>query len=143
VSFASDTREAPFHIAPPLQGSPEDPTIAGALVAVYNSVALGGELVPVALPPSGWRAVGPNSYKYKGASTAAITRAVFRPDRITFKGGKEQWAYTLNEPQQGSVAVVFAVGSTFYCSNAPGKIDQIDKFVAVPKSPAPPFCLSP
>jgi DNA-binding beta-propeller fold protein YncE len=144
VSFSSDTRDAPFnHIVPPLQGSAGDPTVNGALVAVYNSAAFGGELVPVALPASGWRAVGSNSYKYKGASTAPITKALLRPDRISFKGGKEQWGYTLNEPQQGSVAVAFIVGNTLYCSNATGKVDVVDRFVAVPKSPAPPFCLSP
>jgi YVTN family beta-propeller protein len=145
VSFASDTRgpEFFFHITPPFQGSPDDPRQAGATVVVYNSVSIGGEIVIVGLPASGWTASGPNSYKFKGASTAAITRAQFRPDRITFKGGKAAWNYTLNEAQQGSVAAAFIVGNTFYCSDAPGKTDRVDKFVAQPKSPAPPFCISP
>ncbi len=145
VSFASDTRgpEFLFHITPPFQGSPDDPRTAGAAVAVYNSVSLGGELVIVGLPASGWRATGPNAYKYKGASTDPIKQAVFRPDRITFKGGKAQWSYTLDEPQQGRVAAAFVVGNTFYCSDAPGKTDRVDKFIAQPKSPAPAFCVSP
>jgi hypothetical protein len=143
VSFSSDTRDLPFRIIPPFQGSSDDPTSVGATVVVYNSVSPGGELVVVALPAAGWRATGPNSYKYKGASTAAITRALFRTDRLSFKGGKEQWPYTLNETQQGRVAVAFFIGNTFYCSDAPGKVDRVDRFIAVPKTPAPPFCVAP
>jgi YVTN family beta-propeller protein len=145
VSFASDTKGPAFvfHITPPFQGSPDDPRQVGATAVVYNSVSIGGEIVIVGLPASGWTATGPNSYKFKGASTAPITRALFRPDRITFKGGKAQWNYTLDEPQQGSVAAAFIVGNTFYCSDVPGKTDRVDKFIAQPKSPAPPFCVSP
>jgi DNA-binding beta-propeller fold protein YncE len=155
VTFKSDTRGSahPYHIVPPLQGSPDDPRTVGVIVAVYNSVGPGGELVPVGLPPSGWRATGLNTYKYKGASTAGITAAILKPDQIAFKGGKAGWNYTLNEPAQGRVATVIIVGSTIYCSDAPAKAtgnppstasnDRIDKFVAQPNTAAPFFCLNP
>ncbi len=146
VTFKSDTKTASSqHIAPPFQGDPSDPRLVGATVVVYNSVALGGELVVVGLSPSGWTATGPNSYTYKGPPGAAITRAIFKPNLITFKGGKASWAYTLNEFAQGRVAAAFIVGNTFYCSDAPGKpgSDKVDKFTAQSKTPAPPFCVSP
>jgi hypothetical protein len=57
----------------------------------------------------------------QGASTDAIRSALFRPDRISFKGGKEQWGYTLDEPQQTRVAAAFVVGNTYYCADAPGR----------------------
>jgi hypothetical protein len=138
---------------PPFPGDPNDPRLVGAAVAVYNSVALGGELVIVGLPKTGWTLSGANTYKYKGASTAAITRATLKQDQISFKGGKAAWGYTLNEASQGRVAAVFVVGNTYYCSDAPAKAtgnppstagnDKVDKFVAQPNSPAPFFCLSP
>ena len=155
VSFKSSTKGegSLFHIDPPFQGSPNDPTIAGAIIAVYNSSFIGGELVPVGLPKEGWTAVGPNSYKYKGLPTDAITRAVFKPDLITFKGGKDQWNYTLNEPSQGRVAAILFIGNLFWCADAPAKTsgnppstaknDRVDKFVAQPKTPAPFFCPAP
>jgi hypothetical protein len=154
VSFKSDTKapEHLFKIVPPFQGTPQDPTIAGAVVAVYNSVAFGGELVLVGLPKAGWTATGPNAYKYKGASTDPITRAVLKPNQISFKGGKAAWAYTLDEPQQGRVAAALFIGNIFWCADAPAKTsgssgtannDRIDKFVAQPNTPAPPFCVGP
>ena len=120
---------------------------------MYNSVALGGELVIVGLPAAGWRATGPNTYRFKGGPNDAIRAATFKPDQITFKGGKALWPYTLNEPSQGRVAVAFITGNTFYCSDAPAKAtgnppstattDRVDKFVAQPDTPAPPFCVNP
>jgi hypothetical protein len=149
VGFKSDTRDPAvvFHIAPPLQGSANDPRTIGATIAMYNSVGPGGELVIVGLPPVGWTATGPNSYTYKGDKTAAITGATFKTDLIAFKGGKAQWIYTLNEPSQGRVATAFIVGNTFYCADAPAKTgaknDRVDKFVAEPNTPAPFFCVGP
>jgi hypothetical protein len=155
VSFKSSTKGVSFssHIAPPLNGTSTDPTIAGATIAVYNSMTIGGELVIVGLPAVNWVATGPNSYKYTGASTDPITRVTFKPDQIAFKGGKATWAYSLNEPAQGRVAAALFIGNVFWCADAPAKAsgnppstasnDHVDKFVAQPKSPAPPFCPSP
>jgi YVTN family beta-propeller protein len=152
ASFKSVTKGTEFfyHIDPPLLGQQGDPTQSGATIVVYNSVAFGGELRIFGLPASGWTAKAPNTYKYKGASTDAVTRVTFKPDQIAFKGGKQQWTYTLDEPSQGRVAVAFIVANTFYCSDAPAKAsndptanDRIDKFVAQPNTPAPPFCVNP
>jgi hypothetical protein len=150
VSFKSVTKGTTFvfHITPPLLGASDDPRLVGAGVAVYNSTAPGGELVIVGLPAAGWTARAPNTYKYKGASTDPITRATFKQDQIAFKGGKAGWAYSLDEFSQGRVAAAFFVGNTYYCSDAPGKSpassnDRVDKFVAEPNTPAPPFCVGP
>jgi hypothetical protein len=155
VSFKSSTKGVAFtnHITPPFNGAPNDPTVIGATIAVYNSMALGGELVVVGLPAAKWEATGPNSYKYKGASTEAITRVTLKPDLLQFKGGKAAWGYTLNEPLQGRVAAAMFVGNLFWCSDAPAKAsgnppstannDRVDKFVAQPKTPPPFFCPSP
>jgi len=155
VSFKSDTKapEHLFKIEPPFQGSPQNPRSVGATGVVYDSVAIGGELVIVGLPAAGWTATGPNAYKYKGASTDPITRAVLKPNQISFKGGKDAWAYTLDEPSQGRVAAAMFIGNTFWCADAPAKAsgnppstaknDRVDKFVAAPNTPAPPFCVSP
>jgi hypothetical protein len=77
----------------------------------------------------------------------------FKPDQLAFKGGKAGWSYTLNEASQGRVAVVLLVGNTVYCADAPAKSsgnppstasnDHVDKFVAQPRIPAPPFCVAP
>jgi DNA-binding beta-propeller fold protein YncE len=155
VSFKSSTKGITFtnHITPPFTGAPQDPTVVGATIAVYNSIAFGGELVVVGLPAANWEAAGPNSYKYKGAPTAAITRVTFKPDLLQFKGGKAAWGYTLNEPLQGRVAVAMFIGNLFWCADAPAKAsgnppstannDRVDKFVAQPKTPAPFFCPGP
>jgi hypothetical protein len=49
--------------------------------------------------------------------------------------------------------VVLLVGNTVYCADAPAKSsgnppstasnDHVDKFVAQPQTPAPPFCVAP
>jgi YVTN family beta-propeller protein len=156
VSFKSDTKGLMFpnHINPPFPGASNDPTDVGVTIAIYNSVAPGsGEIRTFNLSAAGWTFKAPNTYQYKGAPTAAIPRATFKPDQISFKGGKSAFTYSLNEPQQGSIAVAFIVGHQFYCSNAPAKAsgnppstvnnDKVDKFVAQPNTPAPPFCESP
>jgi YVTN family beta-propeller protein len=152
VNFKSDTKRITSgqHIMAPTPNGPTDPRIVGAAVAVYNSVAPGGELVIVGLPAAGWTLAGTSTYKYKGASTAAITRATIKNDQIAFKGGKATWGYTLDEASQGRVAAAFVVGNTYYCSDAPAKTsgnpgsnDKQDKFVAQPNTPAPFFCVAP
>ena len=50
------------------------------------------------------------SYRFTGPSDGPIKRVVVGGDRITVKGGKALFAYTLDEPAQGSVAVQLALG---------------------------------
>jgi hypothetical protein len=141
----------------PVRGSAGDPTAGGATLQVYNSNG-SGELVTVALPASGWSAVDtdqtPRGYRYKSASTtAAITRVTLRANLIKIRGGKSDWAYTLNEPSQGRVALRLTMGNQFrWCTDAPAKMsgnpsstasnDKVDKFVGARRTPAPASCPS-
>ena len=121
---------------------------------MYNSVAPGGELVLVGLPASGWTRDRIERVSRTRAARPRRSRGcILKPDQISFTGGKAAWSYTLNEPSQGRVAAVLLVGSTVYCSDAPAKAsgnppstatnDRVDKFVAQPNTPAPPFCVGP
>jgi hypothetical protein len=140
-------------IDPPSNGTADDPTLVGGAVVAYNSGGLGHDLVIVGLPAAGWIAKGPNTYEFKAASTAAITKVVIRPDQISVKGGRAQWGYTLDEPAQGRVAVALILGHHYWCSDTPAKAsgnppstaknDRVDKFVGQSNSPAPGFCASP
>ena len=139
----------------PVRGSAGDPTAAGATLQVYNSTG-SGELVTVALPASGWSAMDiaptPRGYRYKSASTtAAITRVTLRGNLIKIRGGKSSWAYTLNEPSQGRIALRLTMGNQFrWCTDAPAKMsgnppstasnDKVDKFVGARRTPAPATC---
>jgi len=76
---------------------------------------------------------------------------VVETDRITVKGGKSAFSYSLNGSPQGSVGVRLLLGSTNgWCADAPAKTsgnppsttrnDTVDKFVGEPKSPPPSLC---
>ena len=73
-------------------------------------------------------------------------RVQVRTNLITVKGGKAAWNYTLNEPQQGTVAVRLTLGTAQgWCAAAPAKLpastnDKIDRFVGAPKAGAPVSC---
>jgi hypothetical protein len=146
----------------PVRGSAGDPTPGGvtgggATLQVYNSNG-SGELVTVTLPASGWSVMGdtqtPRGYRYKSASsTDAVTRVTLRGNLIRIRGGKSNWAYTLNEASQGRVALRLTMGSQFrWCADSPAKTsgnppstasnDKIDKFVGARRTPAPPSCPS-
>ena len=85
-------------------------------------------------------------YRYKGAdSSAAITRVTVKGDLIKVRGGKSNWAYTLNEPSQGKVAVRLRLGtSATWCADVLGKPgsnnDVVDRFTGQPKMPPPVAC---
>ena len=133
----------------PARSSAGDPTIGGGTLVVYNTNG-SGESVTVTLPSSGWSAYDsastPKGYRYKGAdSSAAITRVTVKGDLIKVRGGKANWAYTLNEPSQGKVAVRLRLGSSAtWCADVPAKPgasnDAVDKFTGLPKAPAPLAC---
>ena len=140
----------------PVRGSAGDPTAAGATLQVYNANG-SGELVTVALPASGWTAMDtaptPRGYKYKGVATDAITRATLRGNLIRIRGGKSNWAYTLNEASQGRIALRLTMGSAFrWCTETPAKSsgnppstasnDKVDKFVGARRTPPPASCAS-
>jgi hypothetical protein len=143
----------------PARGSAGDPTLGGApggaTLQVYNSNG-SGELVTVTLPASGWSAMDdaptPRGYKYKsGSTTDAITRVTLRGNLIKIRGGRSNWAYTLNEASQGRMALRLTMGNQFrWCADAPAKTsgnppstasnDKVDKFVGARRTPAPASC---
>jgi CheY-like chemotaxis protein len=85
--------------------------------------------------------------------SAGVAIAAGSRPREPSEGSEAAWNYTLNEPSQGRVAALLFVGGTLYCADAPAKAtgeppstasnDRVDKFVAQPNTPAPPFCIAP
>jgi hypothetical protein len=120
-----------------------DPTVSGATVTVYNSNG-GNDVVTVSLDAQFWKASA-SGYSFRN-TTGAITRVTVKPDYLSVKGGKSLWAYTLNEPAQGRVAVRLRLGSgPTWCADGPAKApidkyDKVGKFKAEGNSPAPGAC---
>jgi DNA-binding beta-propeller fold protein YncE len=154
VSFKSSTKRAAAHIVPPAAGSIADPTVNGAELIVYNSAGVTTEVVSVNLPASGWTRLGGatvKGWRYKSKdAVGGITSVVVKADTITVKGGKAEWAYTLDEPQQERVAVRLRLGNgDGWCADAPARVmgnsgtarsDRPGLFKAQPKTPAPMSC---
>jgi DNA-binding beta-propeller fold protein YncE len=154
-SFKSSTKNDPSanHIKPPAPGTTGDPTQNGGELIIYNAAGLTSESVSVPLQ-SGWSAIGtgPNlKWRFKPTdSSSAVSSVVVETDKITVKGGKSGFGYTLNPPPQGSVGVRLLLGSGGWCAAAPAKTsgnppsttrnDTVDKFVGEPKSPPPATC---
>jgi YVTN family beta-propeller protein len=156
VSFKSTTKLDPManRITPPAPGSAADPTLHGATVVVYNGTGLTDDAATVTLPASGWTLLGtptnPKGYRFK-QSGGTISTVVLKADSLTVKGGKAGFDYSLDEMQQGRVAVRLNLANlTGWCADAPAKAtgnpsstasnDRIDKFVAQKKTPAPGAC---
>jgi hypothetical protein len=154
LSFKSKTKGDPAQnrVIVPAPGGGGDPTVGGATLVVYNAAG-SGERVTVTLPAAGWRLIGsgaaPRGYRFSGlGSTDPISRVIVKADQIKVRGGKENWAYTLNEDSQGRIAVRLQLGSGApWCADAPARSsgspnanDQVDRFTAQPKTPAPVVC---
>jgi hypothetical protein len=154
VAFTSSTQDDPAgnRIVPPPFGGPGDPSIHGAVLVVYNSSG-SGEKVVVSLPASFWEAStsagGGPRYRFRGVD--AIKKVDVKDNRITIRGGKSRWNYTLDEPSQGSIAVRLLLGTTpGWCANAPAKAsgvppstarnDRVDKFTGQKNTPPPGAC---
>jgi YVTN family beta-propeller protein len=144
---AVTTSAAPANqIVPPAENGPSDPRFAGAYLAVYNSNGLSDHVV-VSLAAGNWSLAGPGRYRYTGSDFTAIKRVDVKPNGISIKGGKSPWTYTLDEYEQGSVAVVLGMGSLTWCADAPAKPssavpspnDRVDKFIGQQSAP-PPSC---
>ncbi len=156
VRFKSSTKKdaAPNRVVAPAPRSAGDPTTMGGVVVVQNASGT-GEAARVDLPPAGWKLLGsptrPKGYLFKnGTPGAAISKVVVKDDSLVVRGGGAAWSYTLDEPQQGRVAVRLQLGGMFWCAEAPGKAsgrppttarnDKPGKFVAAAKTPAPVAC---
>jgi hypothetical protein len=157
ISFTSRTNLDPpaNRIVPPAPGSDGDPTLHGARLRVYNANG-SGEQISVDLNPADWMPLGTSGYSYKGpdSENGPVKSARIITDRITLKGGKSLWPYTLNEPSQGRIAVRLTLGTGIdWCAEAPAKAsgnppstarnDKVDKFLAAKKTPAPASCPQP
>jgi YVTN family beta-propeller protein len=115
LTFVAKTRNAPLpqRVVAPLPGSSGDPTVGGATLQVYNAAGLSGDLATVNLPAGGWRALGsvssPRGWRYRD-TTGAVRSLLVQTDRITVRGGRSAWTYSLDEPEQGIVALRLQLG---------------------------------
>jgi len=91
-------------------------------------------------------------WRFKSTDRAlGIRRVVVKGDQILVRGGKDGWTYSLDEPEQESIAVRLRLGtSDGWCAAAPAqmkgnppstaKSDRPGLFAGQPKSPAPAVC---
>src|SRR6185503_11826973 len=100
-------------------------------------------------PQSGWSAIGdasqPKGYRF-GDDTGPIAKLTVLKDKLQIKGGDVAWAYTLDEPAQGAVALRLRLGTgVVWCAAAPGDPDkdEVDKFAAERNAPPPFSCPKP
>jgi hypothetical protein len=138
-------------IIPPLPGSAGDPTLHGATLIVYNSSG-SGEVVTVDLAAADWDVAASGVYRYRGPDQDGPVKTItILTDKITIKGGKADWDYTLNEPAQGRMAVRLALGTGVqWCADTPAKSsgsppstaksDKVDKFIGAKNTPPPALC---
>jgi hypothetical protein len=129
----------------PARGTAGDPTLNGAVLDVYDAAG-SGERVTVVLPGAGWVPYGdpatPVGYRWTARSRSdPVARVIVRTNRIRVRAGGASWAYTLDEAQQGAIALRLRLGAgTPWCASAPAKTtgsppssapyDHQDRFVA-------------
>lgn len=157
VTFKSVTKEQPDpnRVRPPAPGSTGDPTVAGALLHVFNADA-GGEIASLVLPAENWTRLGsdanPRGFRYRDPSAdAPIRKVVVKDDHLSLKGGRESWCYTLDEAQQGMIGLRLVLGSGIeWCAEVAAKLtgnppaadqnDRVDKFRGERDAPPPSSC---
>ena len=153
ISFKASTKTDPptNQVTPPALGSAGDPIQHGATLTVYNGAGLTTDVVTVPLPAGPeWTSIGRSGSKWK-SKTGAITSLLIKQSQLKVKGGKAAWGYTLDEPQQGAVALRLTLADgTGWCASAPAKAsgnppstaknDKVDKFQAQKKTPPPASC---
>jgi hypothetical protein len=162
IVFVARTKfDPPEHwVVAPQPGTEGDPTTAGAtgggaVLTIYNTNG-SGEQVTVVLPAEKWHFQGnpAKSFRYiyvDDPGTAPIWRIWIKTYKITIRGGKAAWGYTLDEPSQGRIAMRLTLGTgVTWCADAPAqatgnppstaKWDQVDRWKARAKTPAPAVC---
>jgi DNA-binding beta-propeller fold protein YncE len=152
IRFKSRTKldPSPSQVVPPARGSAGDPTLGAAELVVYNTAG-GGDMVQLLLDSSAWTTLGsaanPKGYRFTGSDPdSPITRIDVKGNKLTIKGGRARWPYTLDEPSQGSVGVRLTLGTAVtWCAEAgqpgfPPKRDQVDRYIARRKTPPPASC---
>ena len=104
-----------------------NPVVDGALLHVFNSAG-GGDSACLDLPSLNWIDKGTKwTYKDSDLSEGPIKSATIKNGQIkvSVKGnGPTPIPYTLDEPTQGSVGVVFSSGATGVCTNFGGTIKK-------------------
>jgi DNA-binding beta-propeller fold protein YncE len=152
ITFTASTKNDPpaNRVVVPALGGAGDPTVHGATLRVYNSNGT-GEQTTVELDASDWLPLG-NGYVYRGPDSEGPVKSVkLTADKLSVKGGKSLWSYTLDEPAQGRITVRLTIGTgADWCAESPaktkgtppssGKNDLPDKFVGASKAPAPVGC---
>jgi hypothetical protein len=133
-------------VASPIPGSAADPTVngasgGGAMLTVYNPET--GETAALALPAAGWRLESTGT-RYTFADPGGPVRKVtVRPDHLYVRGGGSAFAFTLDEPRQGTMAVRLQLGTAApWCAEVPAKSsdDTVGRFVGEPKTAPPEQC---
>jgi hypothetical protein len=155
-SFNVRSGEAPIEhqSQAPAAGSAGDPTLFGGTLVVYNGAG-GSESFTIDLPAASWRVEGdtsvPGGYRYVFKATAPVWKVYVKGPKLSVRGGKAQWLYTLDEPSQGSIAVRLTLGTEVtYCSLALPRVsgsppssaayDHVNKFQATRLQAAPDDC---
>ena len=104
----------------PMPSPANDPTVAGATLAVFDTTFGGAGQSVSALPASGWRALASGGFRYKGGPADPCRTVLLRPTRIKATCGGA--AVALAPPFAGEVGVVLTAGSASkrYCASAGG-----------------------
>jgi DNA-binding beta-propeller fold protein YncE len=136
IAFTSKMANAP--------GTIPDPTQHGATLVVYDSAGT-GESVTFPLAAAGWsRSGSPTRPTYNFRSSGPITRVTLTSTRLTIRGGRADFGYSLDEPRQGRIALRLVLGDgAVLCADSPPsspKTDRVDWFKGSAKTAPPPFC---
>lgn len=127
--FTFNVRSGPAapanQVAMPPPGSAGDPTTAGAtgggaMLQVYNTAGT-GEVYTLPLPASAWRLAGNpfSGQRYIYASASAVWKVWIKGTKISIRGGKSAWGYTLDEPSQGTIGLRLTLGTGItWCTEA-------------------------
>jgi hypothetical protein len=151
IAFKTSTKRDPVpnRVVPPAHGSPGDPTVGGATLTVYDAAGSGEKVVvslPAASVSAGWSPVGADGYRFRSRDpTIPIASVTVRTDRISLKGGRAAFGYSLAGAPQGRVALRLGLGTSRpWCVDVPAAAGASDdtpaRFVGQPHTPPPATC---
>ena len=152
LDFRSSTKADPLvnGVVPPVPGSDGDPTVNGATLVVYDSAGSGERTPEMTLPASQWVRRGTDdrpSYRFRSKDpNQPVARITLGRDRLAIRAVGAAFAYTLNEPSQGSIAIRLTLGPDVltFCAEGGGAlppgVDVQDRFTAVRNTPPPATC---
>jgi hypothetical protein len=125
--------------AVPAPASANDPRTGGATLRLK---AASGETASLDLPAAGWKLDKTGTgYKFKNPNPAGPVKSAVARGGKSLKLTALTSGITLDEPSQGSVSILFVMGTSGYCSTFGGKIraDSTGLFSAR-GAPAPGAC---